>query len=145
MRHPGCQPKWEDGWNAKPFPLWSSATSLTYWNAFSTSYLSGPCKHPIISNHFTVPSAMALHFCHAMWSIPFFWHAGKSYLMISKGGNVSCQRRLPENRVQEHWRGPERGWLLQRQWEEEEITKGGRKPMCEISHIRSLSESAKAE
>lgn len=99
IRHPGCQQKREDGWNAKAFPLWSSVTSLAYWNAFSTSYLSGPCKHPIISNHFAVRSATALHSSHAMWSIPVFWHPGKSYLMISKGGNVSCQRRLPENRV----------------------------------------------
>lgn len=106
IRHPGCQQKWEAGWNAKPFPLWSSVTSLAYWNAFSTSYLSGPCKHPIISNHFPVRSATALHFSHAMWSIPFFWHPGKSYLMISKGGNVSCQRRLPENSVWEHQKGP---------------------------------------
>lgn len=69
-----------------------------------------------------------------MWSIGFFWHPAKCYLVICNGGNVSCQKMVPGNGVWERQRKLE--WRQETEREEEEITEKGRQPLWEISRLR---------
>lgn len=79
-------------------PLLSSAMLLAYCMAASKLSVR-PGKHPIIFCHFDSATLLS---CHVINLI--LLTSSEQYLVICNGGNVSCQKMVPGNRVWERER-----------------------------------------
>ena len=101
-----CQLKWEDSWNAKPFPA-CSIVELSHVARLLYDFLQVICqawRAPYYFLPFDCPlcHSATLLSCHVINLIHLT--SSEQYLVICNGGNVSCQKMVPGNRVWERER-----------------------------------------
>ena len=99
----GCQLKWEDGWNVKPFPA-CSIVQLSLVAHLLYGFLQVICQAwqaPYYFLPFDCPlcHSATLLLCHVISLI--LLTSSEQYLAICNSSNVSCQKMVPGNRVWE--------------------------------------------
>lgn len=101
-----CQLKWEDDWNAKPFPACSivqlSHVARLLCGSFQVICQASRAPYYFLPFDCPLCHGATLLSCHVISLI--LLTSSEQYLVICNGGNVSCQKMVPGNRVPERQR-----------------------------------------